>query len=214
MTDKNSPGFADAAATWDKRFAASADYLFGRAPNEYLRAQGPRFAPGGRVLCVADGEGRNSVWLAQQGLQVQAFDIAGKGVDKARALAREAGVQVDFHVAGCDDWVWAEAAFDTVAAIFVQFADPAMRARLFDGMVRTLRPGGLLVLQGYTPKQLDYKTGGPGVLSHLYTAELLREAFDTPRTEIVELTEYEAELREGTQHAGRSALIGMVARRR
>lgn len=202
--------FNDAAATWNQRFS-SEDYIFGREPNEYLQAQAPLLAPGTRALCVADGEGRNSVWLARQGLKVDAFDIAETGVEKARRLAAEAGVSVDYRVASCDDWSWSEDTYDVVAAIFVQFADPEMRARLFGNMVRALKPGGLVILQGYTPKQLEYKTGGPGELSHLYTEDLLREAFGA--LEIVELVEYEAELKEGARHTGRSALVGLVARK-
>jgi SAM-dependent methyltransferase len=200
--------FADPAGTWNQRFSG-ADYIFGEAPNTYLREQARHLPPAGRVLCVADGEGRNSVWLAQQGHRVSAFDIAERGVAKARALAQRAGVAVDCHVAGVDDWAWTPGAFDAVVAIFIQFADPATREQLFARMVRTLRPGGVLVLQGYTPRQLEFRTGGPPFASHLYTAELLREAFAA--LEIVDLREYEAELAEGTQHAGRSALIGLVA---
>ncbi len=202
--------FADGAATWNQRFAGE-DYIFGREPNQYLCAQAPLLAPGGRVLCVADGEGRNSVWLARQGMQVVAFDIAEVGVAKARKLAADAGVFVASNVADCDDWPWTADAYDAVVAMFVQFADPAMRARLFTNMSRALKPGGVLILQGYTSRQLEYKTGGPGVLSHLYTAELLREAFASLQT--IELVEYEAELNEGARHAGRSALIGFVARK-
>lgn len=206
----NTPAFPDATATWNKRFENDA-YIFGLEPNEYLREHAGLLTPGSRVLCVADGEGRNSVWLARQGLRVDAFDISPVGVAKARALAARAEVSVDFSVADCDQWPWPAAAFDAVAAIFVQFADPAMRERMFANIIRTLKPGGLLVLQGYTPKQLDYKTGGPPILSHLYTAELLRSAFAS--LQIVELREYEAELTEGTQHHGHSALIGMIARK-
>ena len=203
--------FSDAAATWNKRFEGD-EFIFGQEPNAYLRSHAAPLAPAGRVLCVADGEGRNSVWLAAQGHRVDAFDIAELGVAKARKLAAAAGVTVNYSVADCDGWAWPEAAYDTVAAIFIQFADPAMRERLFANMVRALRPGGLLVLQGYTPRQLEYKTGGPGIESHLYTEAMLRSAFAA--LEIIELSDYEAELTEGRQHHGRSALLGMVARKR
>jgi SAM-dependent methyltransferase len=203
-------GFANPRETWDARFDRD-DYIFGTTPNVFLASQCARLMSGQRALCVADGEGRNSVWLARRGLQVQAFDLAAAGVAKARRLAQEHGVTVDFQVADCDDYVWPEAALDGVAAIFVQFADPVLRARLFANMAASLAPGGLLVLQGYTPKQLEFRTGGPPIASHLYTAPMLREAFAA--LEIVELREYEAELREGSGHLGHSALIGMVARR-
>ena len=202
--------FTDPALTWNERFA-TADYHFGEEPNAYLRENLVHLPPAGRVLCVADGEGRNSVWLAGRGFAVDAFDIAERGVAKARALALRHGVTVHFEVASADDWHWPVDAYDAVAAIFVQFADPAMRARLFDHMIRALKPGGILILQGYTPKQLEFKTGGPPEVSHLYTAELLREAFAS--LEILELREYEGDLAEGTRHRGRSAVIGMVARK-
>jgi 2-polyprenyl-3-methyl-5-hydroxy-6-metoxy-1,4-benzoquinol methylase len=205
-----SDGFANPRETWDARFSRD-DYIFGTAPNAFLAAQRQRLQPGQRALCVADGEGRNSVWLAQQGLRVTAFDISPRGVDKARTLARRCGVTVDFHVAAVEDWDWTAQAFDVVPAIFVQFAPPAVRERMFAGMLQTLRPGGWLLLQGYTPRQLEYRTGGPPCAEHLYTAELLRQAF--AGHEIVELREHDAVLDEGTQHAGMSALIDCVVRR-
>jgi SAM-dependent methyltransferase len=206
-----STAFGDAAATWNRRYAEDG-YLFGAEPNAWLREHAGVWAAGSRVLSVADGEGRNGVWLAQRGLAVDAFDISEVAVGKARRLAAERGVEVAFEVADTETFAWPEACYDGVAAIFVQFADPAQRERLFARIVRSLGPGGTLVLQGYTPKQLEYRTGGPPYASHLYTEALLREAFAA--LEIVELRSYEADIAEGTGHRGRSALIGLVARRR
>lgn len=202
--------FADAAQTWNRRFEAPG-YLFGTEPNAYLARHAGLFVPGSRALCVADGEGRNSVFLARRGVRVDAFDIAARGVEKARKLAAQAGVPVDYRVFDCDAVRWPQALYDGIAAIFIQFADPPMRARLFAAMAGALRPGGVLVLQGYTPQQLQYRTGGPPRVEHLYTEALLREQFRGLRIE--ELVSYEADLAEGTQHCGRSALIGLVARR-
>lgn len=207
MTDTR---YTDAATTWNKRFD-NADYLFGTKPNVYLQSYTDHYPKAGNALCVADGEGRNSVWLAREGLQVDAFDISEVGVAKARKLAHEAGLQVNYAVADCDQWHWPQEHYDLVAAIFIQFADPAMRTRLFANMVRTLKPGGLLIVQGYTPQQLEYKTGGPPLLANLYTEELLREAFAD--LELLELRMYEDDLAEGQHHLGRSALVGLVARK-
>jgi SAM-dependent methyltransferase len=211
MTEPTSTAFTDAAATWNCRFEGD-EYLFGTEPNVWLKEHAGVWPVGGRLLCVADGEGRNSVWLARQGFAVDAFDIAEVGVAKARRLAQQHGVAVNYSVADCEAYAWPQGTCDGVAAIFVQFADPAARQRLFMRMVASLKPGGTLMLQGYTPKQLEYGTGGPPHASHLYTPQLLREAFGG--LQIVELREYEAEMAEGNRHRGRSALIGLVARRR
>jgi len=204
------PPFSDPAGTWNQRFS-QAGYLFGTEPNAWLHEHADLWHAGQRVLSVADGEGRNSVWMAQRGLTVDAFDISEVGVRKARDFARITGVKVNFAVADIATLQWPESIYDGVIAIFIQFADPELRARIFAGMVRCLKPGGVLLLQGYAPKQLEYRTGGPPVASHMYTPELLREAFRG--MEILELREYEAELAEGTGHRGYSALVGLVARR-
>lgn len=202
--------FSDPAGTWNQRFS-QAGYLFGTEPNAWLHEHADVWHAGQRVLSVADGEGRNSVWLAQRGLTVDAFDISEVGVRKARDFARITGEKVNFAVADIATLQWPESIYDGVIAIFIQFADPALRARIFAGMVHCLKPGGVLLLQGYTPGQLEFGTGGPPIASHMYTPELLREAFQG--MEILALREYEAELAEGTGHKGRSALVGLVARK-
>ena len=213
MTASHSSPFSDAADTWNQRFDTPA-YIFGTEPNTWLCEQAGVWQPGQRVLCVADGEGRNSVWLASQGLVVDAFDVASVGVAKARQLAADVGVPVNYAISDCDAYPWPQSHYDGVAAIFVQFADPAMRARLFANIGRSLKPGGTLLLQGYTPRQLEYKTGGPPRLDHLYTEAMLREAFTTESGfELLQLCDYEADLSEGSHHLGRSALVGLVARR-
>jgi cyclopropane fatty-acyl-phospholipid synthase-like methyltransferase len=205
------PGFDDARAFWDERFAAP-EYIFGREPNRFLVSQAALFRPGMQVLDVAAGEGRNAVWLAQRGCQVTAIDISPVAVEKARRLAAEAGVSAAFGVEDVRARDWAPDAFDAAITIFIQFAAPSERAALFEGMRRTLRAGGVLVMQGYTPKQLEYGTGGPKQADHLYTAALLREAF--AGWDILHLAEHEDVLSEGSKHVGRSALIDLVARRR
>lgn len=208
MSTSAAPAFAQPADMWNQRYAQDG-FLFGEAPNGWLQAMASHLPARGRVLCVADGDGRNSVWLAQQGHTVEAFDIAEVGVRKARALAQTRGVTVDYTVADCDSYGWQAETYDGVVAIFVQFADPALRARMFSHMVRSLKPGGVLILQGYGVAQLEYKTGGPGVLSHLYTEAMLRESFAELRVDV--LRSYDEVLSEGSAHRGMSALVGLVA---
>ncbi len=200
-----------AADHWSQRFSGD-DYHFGTEPNAFLASQVARLRPGMSALCVADGEGRNGVWLARQGLRVTSFDLSPVGVEKARRLARETGVALDARVADINDWNWDAARYDVVAAIFIQFASPRERAKIFAGMMRALEPGGLLLLQGYTPRQLEYKTGGPSVAENLYDEALLRASFAP--LEIVQLVEHDDVVREGKGHSGMSALIDLVARKR
>lgn len=208
MTTASTTPLSQPAQTWNSRFARDG-YVFGTEPNEWLRRHAAVWRAGSRILCVADGEGRNSVWLAKQGHRVEAFDISEVAVAKARRLAQDLQAEVDFAVAGCDDFAWKQGHYDGVAAIFVQFADPALRARLFERMVRSLKPGGSLILVGYTAKQLEYGTGGPSVLSHLYSPQMVREAF--AELDIQVLQAYEQQLSEGDGHKGLSALLGLVA---
>lgn len=195
---------------WDQRYSQPG-YLFGERPNAFLARQAPRLRPGMSALAVADGEGRNGVWLAEQGLDVLSIDASPVAQEKARALAQARGVALGLELADVSTWSWPEARFDVVAGIFIQFADPVLRPRLFAGMVRALKPGGLLLLEGYRPEQLAYGTGGPRVAENLYTEDLLREAFAD--LEILELAAYDAEIQEGAGHAGMSALIDLVARK-
>jgi cyclopropane fatty-acyl-phospholipid synthase-like methyltransferase len=204
-------GYDDARAFWDERYAAP-EYVFGTEPNRFLVSQASRFRPGMRVLDVASGEGRNAVWLAGLGCTVLGIDVSPLALDKARRLAATRGVDVDLRLADLRAWDWEPAAFDAVVSIFIQFAAPSDRLRLFEGFTTTLRPGGIVVLQGYTPKQLEYRTGGPPQAAHMYTETLLRSAFAD--LDVLHLQEHEDVLDEGTKHVGRSALIDLVARKR
>lgn len=203
------PPFDQAQATWNRRFATD-HYLFGEAPNAYLLSQATHLLPG-TALALADGEGRNGVWLAEQGLQVDGFDFSDRAIEKARALAKRRGVAVNW---ACCDWQtfdWRVSHYNNLVGIFFQFATPEERSALFARMDDSLKPGGTLVIQGYTARQLDFNTGGPGKLEHMYSGALLREAFTG--YEVLDLSSYEAEIAEGTAHKGMSGLIGLCARK-
>jgi SAM-dependent methyltransferase len=200
----------DAAGQWDARYDTP-DYIFGAAPSRFLERELMRFRARSRVLCVADGEGRNSVFLARHGLDVHAVDISPVGIAKARRLADGAGVGVEFEIADLAHWAWPKAAYDAVAAIFIQFAGPQLRAHVFAQMKAALKPGGLLLLHGYRPEQIALGTGGPPCAENMYDEALLRAAFSDFQIEM--LTSYEASLAEGRGHHGRSALIDLIARK-
>lgn len=202
---------------WNARYRdAGDDYLFGIEPNHFLARRADLFAEGRTALSVADGEGRNSVWLAEQGLEVCAIEISPVAVAKAHKLSAARGVAVKFEVADILAPDWPPAAmsnhFDWVVGIFIQFVGPLDRQRQFAAMKAVTRPGGRILLHGYTPKQLEYRTGGPSEVENLYTAELLRAEFSDWTVE--ELVEYEEDIKEGSRHSGKSALIGMVARKK
>jgi SAM-dependent methyltransferase len=152
------------------------------------------------------------VWLAEQGCEVWSVDAAPAASDKARKLAAERGVQMHIQTLDATEMDWDARQYDLVVGIFFQFANPELRAKLFNGMKRATRPGGWLMIEGYGLKQLDYKTGGPGIAEHLYTLELMRESFGDMDIELLE--EYDAELSEGDRHRGMSALVDLVARKR
>lgn len=199
--------FTNPKANWEQRFATE-EFIFGEAVNDYLKANGHFLKPG-NALAIADGEGRNSVWLAGQGLQVDAFDFAENAVEKAKLLAQKNQVEVNFV---CSDWQsfdWKNEYYDNVVGIFFQFVNPADRALLFAKMHACLKPGGCMLIQGYTAEQLQFNTGGPGMLSHLYDAELMKELL--LGYEFLDLSTYTAEINEGKAHKGMSGLLGLVA---
>jgi SAM-dependent methyltransferase len=196
---------------WDARFSRPG-FLFGTEPSRFVATHADLVPEGAEALCVADGEGRNGVFLAERGARVTSIDASAVAVGKARELARSRGVAVDIRVADIATWEWEPERWDAVVAVFFQFAPPDLRGRIFSGMTRTLRPGGLLLLHGYTPKQIEYGTGGPPFVENMYTRELLERAF--AEHDVLELNEYEAELAEGDAHFGRSALIDCVVRKR
>ena len=195
---------------WEKRYAESEGYLFGRAPAKFLEENPGWVKPGATALCVADGEGRNSVWLAGRGARVTGFDGSETAVGRARALAGQAGVEVAHHLADWQGWDW-DREFDLVAAIFVQFMGPRERVGQFADLRRAVRPGGVLMLHGYRPEQVALGTGGPPFEANMYTEELLREAFGD--WEIQRLASYERDVQEGRGHSGKSALIDLIVRR-
>ena len=194
---------------WDVRYAREG-YLFGKEPAAFLSREAARIPQGARVLSVADGEGRNSVYLATLGHDVRAFDLSHNAVAKARSLAAEAGVEVAFNLSGIEKWDWTQPV-DVIVAIFIQFQGPEARAATFARFREGLAPGGLLLLHGYAPRQVEYGTGGPPHAENMYTLPMLRDAFGG--WEVLHEADYDALIEEGSGHSGQSGLIDFVARK-
>lgn len=201
---------------WNTRYRDAGDeYLFGTEPNRFLSHRAELLRNGRTAVSVADGEGRNSVWLAEQGLDVTAVEISGVAIEKARRLAAGRKLAIRFLLADmlAPNWPPPDLCntFDWVVGIFIQFVGAEDRGRQFAAMKQLACAGGRILLHGYTPKQLDYRTGGPPTAENLYSRDMLLDAFADWNIE--ELVEYEDDIEEGTGHKGRSALIGLVARK-
>ena len=196
---------------WDQNFAG-ADYRYGTQPNAYLAAQAHRVAPGSTVLVPGDGEGRNGVWLARQGHRVTAIDLSTVGLDKARRLAQAQGVALHTQVADLGQWAPAPASADAVVFVFVHLP-PGVREAAHRAAVQALRPGGLLILEAFTPAQLSCHSGGPKALELLYTLEQLRADWGSALEEL-HAEETTTSLDEGPGHQGPGQVVHGVWRKR
>ena len=192
---------------WDSRYGEEG-FAYGTTPNTFLSSFSEIFKAGQKVLVIGDGEGRNGVWLAEQGCAVVSVDSSKVGVEKAQNLATEKGVEIEAVCADLNTWDWPESAFDFVVIIYVHFP-PDVRELLHHKVVSTLKPDGQLIMESFTPEQLNYSSGGPPVLEMLYTAEMMKDDFKL--LEIQQLEECVTELNEGKYHCGEGAVVRLLA---
>lgn len=190
---------------WDDRYR-SETYAYGVEPNDFLRSEAARIPPG-RVLCLAEGEGRNAVFLASLGYAVTAVDLSTEGLRKAERLARERGVTLDLVQADLADYELEADAFSGIVSIFAHLPVPA-RKRLHARIPHALVRGGVLVLESYRPEQLAFATGGPRDAALLPTLAELTAELDG--LELVVARDAEREIHEGTFHDGRSATVQII----
>lgn len=195
--------------TWDARYAGD-QWFYGQEPNDFLRENAGVFAPGGRVLSLAEGEGRNGVFLARQGLVVTGVDASPVGLAKARRLAAQQGVALQTVVANLATWRWEGPPLDGVVAIWCHLPAP-LRAEVLNAAIEALRPGGVLLLESYTPDQVGRGTGGPPDPALLPTAAQLRD--ELRGVHIEHLEERLRHVAEGRGHHGLSAVVQLLARR-
>ncbi|RNC72694.1 MAG: class I SAM-dependent methyltransferase [Desulfuromonadales bacterium] len=193
---------------WDERYDTD-DFVYGREPNAFL-AGVSGMIPAGDVLCLAEGEGRNAVFLARQGHRVVAVDSSAVGLAKATRLAQESGVRIETVTADLADFAIEPGRWDAIVSIFCH-VPPTVRKALHWGVVQGLRAGGLFVLEGYTPAQLKLGTGGPPSAELMMTLVELREELEG--LEFLQAREMERDVVEGRLHTGRGAVVQIVARK-
>ncbi len=188
---------------WDARYGAQ-PWMFGRAPNRYLESLAPRLPRRGRALALGDGEGRNGLWLARQGLEVTAVDWSATGMARAAEWAEAEGVALTTETADLTRWSWPEARFDLIAWIFLHLP-PGDRAAVVAGSLRALAPGGMLVLECFSPAQQGRRSGGPREPSLLWTRDMAEKAFAP--LQLLECLEGTVLLDEGMKHQGPAEIV-------
>ncbi|MCP5141640.1 MAG: class I SAM-dependent methyltransferase [Gammaproteobacteria bacterium] len=193
---------------WDERYA-SAEYVYGTEPNDFLREAVGQL-PVGDVLCLADGEGRNGVWLAGQGFRVTSVDASMVGLGKTRALAESRGVSLTTVHADLAEFDLGAGRWDAVVSIFCHLPPP-LRRDVHARVVAALKPGGVLLLEAYHPEQLNFATGGPPVADLMMRLADLRA--ELPGLEVLHAVETERDVIEGAGHWGRGAVVQFIARK-
>jgi SAM-dependent methyltransferase len=197
-----------AMSPWDERYAQE-DWVFGTEPNDFLREQAHRI-PAGRILCLGEGEGRNSVYLAELGYEVVGVDRSQVGLDKAQALARQRGVFVETVVSSIEDFDLRPGEWEGIVSIFFHLP-PELRRKVHAAVVRGLAPGGILILEAYTPRQLEFGTGGPPDPSRLLTLDLVYQ--ELAGLEPLLAREIQREVNEGRLHRGLGSVVQFVGMR-
>ena len=203
----STPAPAGPGTPWDARYA-SQDYFYGTAPNDFLAAHAGMID--GPVLSLAEGEGRNAVFLARRGLQVRGVDSSAVGLAKAQRLAAEHGVAIDTTVADLAGYLPERGHYAAVVSVFAHLPS-AVRAQLYPRVEQALRPGGLVLLEAYAEGQLARDTGGPKDLDMLMSVDKLRTAF--PSLEPLLLREVERDVHEGCGHTGRAQVVQFIGRK-
>ena len=194
---------------WDSRYAGDA-FMYGTAPNDFLREQVAVLPAGARVLCLAEGEGRNAVFLAERGFVVTGVDGSKVGLEKAQKLAAQRGVKLENIVADLREFELGTAKWDAIVSIWCH-VPPDLRASLHPKIVAALKPGGVFLLEHYHPKQLGYGTGGPPDAKLLVTRADLEHDFAALK--VLHAFEGERDIHEGSGHAGKSFVTQFIARR-
>lgn len=197
------------AEFWDERYQ-SKQYIYGIHPNDFLSENLALLKPGDCLLSLAEGEGRNAVFLAGHGCNVSAVDFSAKGREKAQQLAHAHQVEIDYTLSDIAVYDMGKARWDGIISIFCHLPD-TQRPALYKNIINALKPGGLFLLESYNKKQLDYDTGGPKSAAHLLTREELESAFDA--LDVIVCKDVVREVHEGKFHTGLSSVTQFIVRK-
>lgn len=191
---------------WDERYSAE-EYAYGTKPNKFLE-ENFNHIPKGKVLSLAEGEGRNAVFLAKQGYSVTAVDASIVGLNKARKLAEENGIIVEFIHADLADYDLGENKWDGIVSIFCPLPS-SLRKQLYKKVEAGLKLNGVFLLEAYTPAQLKYGTGGGNSADVMQSKESLR--LELTGLKFRHLVELERDVIEGIYHTGIGAVVQAIA---
>mmetsp|Transcript_16145 Transcript_16145/g.30500 ORF Transcript_16145/g.30500 Transcript_16145/m.30500 type:complete len:197 (+) Transcript_16145:134-724(+) len=194
---------------WDERYSEEG-YVYGTEPNDFIASQCDKLDPNSKILCIAEGEGRNSVHLAKLGHSVLGVDSSSVGLEKAKKLANSNGVSIETQVAELKDFDFGEEKWDVIVSIFVHLPPP-LRKNVHERVVKGLKKGGVIILEAYTPKQLEYKTGGPPVAEMMMTLEGLVSELHGIDFEFGR--ELERDVIEGKYHTGKAYTVQVFGRK-
>ena len=198
---------------WNKRYN-EAEYIFGTKPNDFLRDEFSKIPIGGSVLCLAEGEGRNAVFLAQQGCQVTATDMSEVGLNKALKLARDRGVDIITQVADLADYEFGEAKWDGIVAIWAHLPK-AVRQYVHAQIAPALKPNGVFILEAYTEQQLTMDAvGGPPATQRERFGSLAVLRAELAELEEITGIEKQRMISEGKRHQGLSAVVQFIAKKK
>ncbi len=190
---------------WEERFAQE-EYIYGTEPNDFIREQLDKMNPG-TGLFPAEGEGRNAVYAASKGWNVQCFDYSENAKEKALKLASAKGLKISYDIADLAHLTLTSKNYDAAFVSFLHLS-PHLRGKVHHQVLDSLKPGGKLVMEVYHKKQLPYRTGGPGHPDMLYTREMLEEDFS--KADISFYDEGERDIKEGRHHHGKSYTIRII----
>ncbi|MBS4204410.1 SAM-dependent methyltransferase [Lederbergia citrea] len=194
---------------WNTRFQTE-NYVFGKEPNVFLAEIQKKLKVSGDALAIAEGEGRNAVYLAEQGMKVTVWDYAESGLAKTKKLAEERGVLVSAELVDLNEANWSQAIWDEVVCIFGHFPTE-LRQKTLQGVKEAIKPGGYYVTEVYSPYQIPYKSGGPRDLAFLYKPEEFLKTFADWR--IVHFFMGEVVRHEGEGHNGLSHVIQFIGQK-